>query len=249
MARLDWLTARPIAHRGYHDRASGRIENTLGAVCAAIERGFAIEVDLQLTADGAVVVFHDDTVDRLMIGSGRVDAFSFAALQALAFRDSTKSVPTLADLLATVAGRVPLVIELKSNWNGDRRLEQTAAPILSAYKGPAAVMSFDPDSMAKMKALAPQIPRGIVADRYADLTEWGFLSPIRRFALRHLLDVPRVGAAFVSYDLNGLPSLAPSLLRRLGIPLICWTVRTSAQREKARKLTDQITFEGFDPDH
>ncbi|MBN9027338.1 MAG: glycerophosphodiester phosphodiesterase [Rhizobiales bacterium] len=243
-----WLTARPIAHRAYHDAASGRVENTLSAVRAAIDRNFAIEVDLQLTADGAVVVFHDDTVDRLLQASGRVDAMSLASLKATAFRQGGDSVPTLAELLEAVAGKVPLVIELKSNFDGNRRLEAAVAPILAAYAGPAVVMSFDPDSMAVMQWLLPSIPRGIVADRYTDLDEWGYLTPRQRFALRNLSAVPKVGAGFVSYDLNGLPSFAPSMVRAGGLPLITWTVRTREQAEKARLYTDQITFEGFDPD-
>jgi len=243
-----WLTERPIAHRGYHDTAVGRIENTLAAARAAVERRFAIEVDLQLTADGEVVVFHDDTVDRLIEASGRVDGFALAALQALRFRRGSDAIPTLKELLATVAGAVPLVLELKSEFKGDRRLERATAPILAAYAGPCVVMSFDPDSMAEMKQLAPAIPRGIVADRYVDLSDWGFLSAGTRFRLRQLLDVPRVGAAFVSYDIGGLPALAPSLFRQFGGPVITWTIRTEAQRAKAKRYADQITFEGFDPD-
>ena len=131
-----WLTARPIAHRGYHAAADGRIENTLSAVRAALEHRFAIEVDLQLTADGAVVVFHDETVDRLLAASGRVDSYSLAALRALPFRAGVADhVPTLDELLETVAGSVPLVIELKSEFTGDRRLEAAVAPILSRYRG------------------------------------------------------------------------------------------------------------------
>ncbi len=244
-----WLTARPIAHRGYHAAADGRIENTLSAIRAALEHRFAIEVDLQLTADGAIVVFHDETVDRLLDATGRVDSYSLAALRALRFRAGVADhVPTLAELLETVAGSVPLVLELKSEFKGDRRLEAAVAPILAGYRGPVVVMSFDPDSMAMMKQLAPTLARGIVADRYTDLDDWGFLSAARRFKLRHLLDVPRVGAAFVSYDLKGLPSLAPSLVRSFGRPLITWTVRSPADREKADRVADQITFEGFDPD-
>ena len=243
-----WLTARPIAHRAYHDAASGRVENTLSAVGAAIDKNFAIEVDLQLTADGAVVVFHDDTVDRLLQATGRVDAMTLASLKATAFKQGSDTVPTLAELLETVAGKVPLVIELKSNWDGNRRLEAAVAPLLAAYDGPAVVMSFDPDSMAVMQWLLPTMPRGIVADRYTDLDEWGYLTPRQRFALRNLSAVPQVGAGFVSYDLNGLPSFAPSKVRANGLPLITWTVRTPEQAAKAKLYTDQITFEGFDPD-
>ncbi|MBB5751067.1 glycerophosphodiester phosphodiesterase family protein [Prosthecomicrobium pneumaticum] len=249
MRAPDWLTARPIAHRGYHDAAAGRVENTLGAAAAAAERGFSIEVDLQRTADGEVVVFHDDTVDRLMHGSGRVDTMTLAELRALRFRDGVERIPTLAELFALVAGAVPLVLELKSLFDGDRRLEAAVAPILAAYRGPAVVMSFDPDSMRAMKRLLPGIPRGLVADAYRKGPDWDFLSPPRRFALRHLLAAPAVQPAFVSYAIDDLPTFETRLLEAwFGVGLITWTVRTRAQREKAKAVGAQITFEGFDPD-
>ena len=101
MASLDWLTARPIAHRGYHDRHAGRLENTLSAAEAAIARSFAVECDLQLTADGAVIVFHDDTLDRLTDLKGPVAAKSLAELKAARLSGSTDRIPTLAELLET----------------------------------------------------------------------------------------------------------------------------------------------------
>ncbi len=248
MSNLDWLTARPIAHRGYHDRAAGRIENTLPAAEAAIAHNFAIECDLQPTADGRVVVFHDDELDRLTTGTGPVRTRTLADLKAVPLRDSTARIPTLEELLDLVDGRVPLVIELKSRWDGDRRLERTVAPILADYSGSAAVMSFDPRSMIAMRQLAPSLPRGMIADRFAGGDDWGHLSRPARFALRHLLAASVVWPHFVSFGIDDLPANAPLLLRHLGLPLITWTVRTPADWEKARAYTDQITFEGFDPD-
>ena len=156
MSKLGWLTARPIAHRGYHDRTAGRIENTLPAAEAAIAHDFAIECDLQLTADGRVVVFHDDTLDRLSEAEGPVGTRTLADLRAVRLTDSDAGIPTLEELLDLVDGRVPLVIELKSRFDGDRRLEQAVAPILADYTGPAAVMSFDPQSMRAIRRLAPK---------------------------------------------------------------------------------------------
>jgi glycerophosphoryl diester phosphodiesterase len=248
VARLDWLTRRPIAHRGYHDRAAGRIENTLAAAQAAVERHFAIECDLQLTADGQAIVFHDDTLDRLAEASGPVRARSLAEIRAIRLRDTSDHIPTLTELLQTVAGRVPLVIELKSDWTGNRGLEACVAPILAAYAGPAAVMSFDPDSMRAMRRLLPGIPRGLIADHFDPDPAMPTFPPLRRFALRNLLPAAIVRPDFISYGIDALPAPAPLFLRRLGLPLITWTIRTAADREKARHYTDQITFEGFDPD-
>ena len=248
MSELDWLTARPIAHRGYHDRSAGRIENTLPAAEAAIAHNFAIECDLQPTADGRIVVFHDDELDRLTDASGPVTTRTLANLRAVRLRDSDAGIPTLEELLDLVDGRVPLIIELKSLWDGNRRLEQAVAPILADYTGPAAVMSFDPGSMVAMRRLAPSLPRGLTADAFANGPDWGHLSWPARFALRHLLAAATVWPHFVSFGIDDLPASAPLMARHLGIPLICWTIRTPADREKARLYTDQITFEGFDPD-
>jgi len=245
---VPWLTARPIAHRGYHDRRAGIIENTVSAARAAIAKNFAIECDLQLTADGEAVVFHDDSLDRLTLATGPVRTRPLAELQSLHLRDTADRIPTLRELLGEVADRAPLLVELKSDWTGDRRLESESARILSSYGGRAAVMSFDPDSMQAMRRLLPQVPRGLTADAFAEGPDWGHLVPLHRFALRHLLTAVEVRPAFVSYGIHDLPAPAPLLLRKLGVDLICWTVRTPADWEKARRYCDQITFEGFDPD-
>jgi glycerophosphoryl diester phosphodiesterase len=108
-------------------------------------------------------------------------------------------------------------------------------------------MSFDPDSMAAMRRLLPRVPRGLIADRFAE-PDWDPLPPLRRFALRHLLGTAAVTPAFISYGVHDLPAPAPSILRAFGMPIITWTVRTVEDRAKAMRYADQITFEGFDPD-
>lgn len=246
MAAPAWLTARPVAHRGFHDRDAGRIENTLPAAEAAIARGFAIECDLQLTADGVPVVFHDDTLERLAEASGPVSARSLAALRAIPLRGTEARIPTLAELLETIAGKVPLFAEFKSRFDGDRRLEETAAPMLAAYRGPLAVMSFDPASVGALKALLPAVPHGLIADAYTD-PEWDFIPPLRRLALRHLAAVPALAPDFLAYAVYDLPATEPLALHAAGLPLLTWTVRTEADRATAARYADQIIFEGFDP--
>jgi glycerophosphoryl diester phosphodiesterase len=248
MRALDWLTARPIAHRGLHDRAKGRIENTISAVTAAVERRYAIEVDLQLTADEQVVAFHDDTLDRLTEATGRIDRLNLSAVRAARLRDSSDRIPTLDELLEEVAGRVPLVIELKSRWNGDRRLEREVATTLSDYSGPAAVMSFDPGSMRAMRYLLPHLPRGLIADRF-ETEDWAKIPAYQRFALRHLLAASYVLPRFIAYGVHALPANTPLLLRHaFGLPLLTWTVRTAEDRAVAERWANQMIFEGFDPD-
>jgi glycerophosphoryl diester phosphodiesterase len=239
-----WLTARAVAHRGYH--GAGRVENTIAAAEAAIAGGFAIECDLQLSGDDAVIVFHDDTLDRLTGAEGPVAGKTLAELKALQLRGMDDRIPTLAEFLSAIGGRTPLFAEMKSRFDGNRRLEQMAAPLLAAYAGPLAVMSFDPDAMLAMKKLAPALPRGMVADAFT-AEDWKSIPPLRRLALRHLAAAPLVGPSFSAYGVHDLPADAPLLLRHVGVPLLTWTVRTEADRATARRYADQIIFEGFDP--
>jgi glycerophosphoryl diester phosphodiesterase len=247
VAPLEALFARPIAHRGLHDRSRGVIENTPSAVRAAVEAGYGIEVDVQRTAEGEAVVFHDDTLDRLTEATGPVAGRTLAELKAIPLRDTEARIPTLDEFLAAVAGRVPIFAEFKSGFDRNRRLEQAAAPRLNAYHGPLAVMSFDPDSVLALKKLAPSLPRGMVADGFTD-AEWAPIPPLRRLALRHLAAAPRVKPSFIAFGVHNLPADAPLLLRHLGTPLLTWTVRTEADRATARRYADQVIFEGFDPE-
>ena len=144
MPGLDWLTARPIAHRGLHDAAAGVIENTASAFAAAIAGGYGIETDLQISADGEAMVHHDDALGRLTEGDGRLADMSAGAIKAVRFKASQDRILTLGELCDLVGGRAPLVLELKSRFDGDARLAQRAADVLANYAGPVAVMSFDP---------------------------------------------------------------------------------------------------------
>src|SRR3954470_11083276 len=145
MSGLDWLTARPVAHRGLHDNGAGVIENTASAFAAAIAGGFAIETDLQISADGEAMVHHDFALGRLTLGSRLLAAMTAAGLKEVPFKATADRIMTLGELCDLVAGRTPLVLELKSRFDGDRRLVTRAAEVLKSYAGPVAVMSFDPD--------------------------------------------------------------------------------------------------------
>ena len=159
--RAEWIAARPIAHRGFHDAENDVMENTASAFSAALAHGFAMECDVQISADGEAMVFHDDTLDRLMEGSGRLDAFACSALQAVPMKRGRDRMITLGELCDLVGGKRPLIVELKAAWSDDRRLEARVAQVLGGYTGPVAVMSFDPGSMRAMRSLAPSLPRGV----------------------------------------------------------------------------------------
>src|ERR1700716_526354 len=163
-----WLTARPVAHRGLPDAAQGIIENMPAAAQSAIDGNFSIECDIQLTADGEAMVHHDDALGRLNEGSGALLGMTAAELKAVKFKDTPERMMSLGDLCALVKGRVPLVIEVKSHFDGDRKLVARMAEVLSAYQGPAVGMSFDPDQVLALREKMPQLPRGIIAQRSYD---------------------------------------------------------------------------------
>jgi glycerophosphoryl diester phosphodiesterase len=244
--KLAWLTARPIAHRGLHDAAAGRIENTMAAFDAAMAEDYAIECDLQSSADGEAMVFHDRTLDRLTMVRGRVSSLKSGELKKIEFKKGKERMPRLDQLLDHVQGRVPLIIEIKSQWDGATGLAERAVKLLASYKGPHALMSFDPDLVAAVRGLSPATVRGIVADRVADET-WRRLPLPRRLELRHLAHLERSDPHFVSFDVRGLPWPPVQTLRAAGMPVISWTIRSAVQAEAARRYSDQITFEGFRP--
>jgi len=246
---LDWLTAQPVAHRGLHDAARGVIENTPSAFEAAIAGGFGIECDVQLSRDGEAMVHHDGALGRLTIGSGPLSALTAAELKIVDFRDSADHMLTLGELCALVAGRVPLLVEIKSRFDGDMALTRRVAEVLAGYSGPAAAMSFDPGPVAWLRAHAPALTRGIVAERHYDHAEWSAMSAAQRRHLAFLLHAPRTRPQFVAWAVRDLPSAAPLVAQYLfGLPLLTWTVRTAEDRQRAARWADQPIFEGYWPD-
>jgi glycerophosphoryl diester phosphodiesterase len=249
MRAPDWLTARPIAHRGLHDIARGIVENMPAAAQAAIDGNFAIECDIQLSSDGEAMVHHDDALGRLTEGSGALLGKTAAALKGVKFTNTPERMMTLGDLCALVAGRVPLVIEVKSHFDGDRRLVKRMAEVLASYSGPSVGMSFDPDQVMALRELIPGRSRGIVAEHEYTAEDWPQASAEQRHGMTQLRHAFRTRPHFVAYSVNELPAAAPWIARNvLGLPLLTWTVRTPEQRQRAARHADQIIFEGFLPD-
>ena len=245
LRRLDWLVARPIAHRGLHDKAKGVIENTDGAFAAAITHGYAVECDLQLSSDGEAMVFHDDMLDRLTNASGPVIARSRRELQKIGFKNSDATMQTLGEMLHQVDGRATLAIEIKSHWDGDNRLADRALSVLEDYEGPYALMSFSIPISSRMCA----------SGRHAQCAaSWpiGRQTPIMRICLwppglelRTLAHAARTRPHFVSFCAAELPFPPIGRLHAAGLPIISWTIRTPDEARHARRYSDQITFEGF----
>jgi glycerophosphoryl diester phosphodiesterase len=248
MAGLDWLTARPIAHRGLHDAAARVIENTPAAFAEAIAGNFGIECDVQLSADGEAMVHHDDALGRLTEGVAPLATLSTAALKAVPFKATADRMLTLSELCDLVDGRVPLIVEIKSHFDGDFRLTRRVAHVLAGYRGPVAAMSFDPAPVTALRSLVPDLTRGIVAERHYTHHEWDALAPAMKRRLAHFLHAPNSRPQFIAYSVKDLPAVAPWLARHIfGLPLLTWTVRSAQDRAAAQRHADQMIFEGFRP--
>jgi len=242
--------AVPFAHRGLHDVARARPENSRAAVRAALAAGYGIEIDLQLSRDGHAMVFHDYDLGRLTAQTGPVRQRDAARLAQIPLGGGDEGIPDLPEILALVAGRVPLLIELKDQHGQmgetDGTLEAATAAALADYAGPVAVMSFNPHMMIAMAARAPRIPRGLVTCPFT-ARNWPLLREETRARLRTIPDYDAAGAAFVSHEADDLdsPHLVP--LRARGAAILCWTVRSAEAEARARQRADTITFEGYLP--
>lgn len=238
----------PFAHRGLHDRSARRVENSPAAFRAAIDAGYGIEMDLQLSADGEAMVFHDQRLDRLTLEKGPVVARTAADLGRIRLRDSNDTIPTLTEVLALVDGRVPLLIELKDHTEQlvatDGRLEEATARALAGYGGQVALMSFNPHCIAQMARLAPGLPRGLTTAAY-DLRSWYPLDSATRSRLRAIPDYESTGSSFISHEARDLARPRVLALKDQGAAVLCWTIRSPAAEARARGIADTITFEGY----
>ncbi len=240
--------ARPIAHRGLHDRTRGRIENSRAAVRAAVAAGYGIEIDLQLSADGVPMVFHDEALERLTGQAGLVAGHDAATLGAMTLLDGDEGIPTLAEVLALVAGQVALLIEIKDQDGllgpDVGALEQATAAGLAGYGGPVAVMSFNPYSMAAMARLAPAIPRGLTTSAYHP-ADWAPVPDATCDRLREIPDYDATGACFISHEAKDLSRPRVAALKAGGAAVLCWTIRSPEAEAAARAVADNVTFEGY----
>lgn len=238
-----WLLDRPFAHRGLHDIGRGRPENSRAAFRAAIERGYGIELDLQVSGDGIAMVFHDEGLERLAGESGLVRETTAERLGRCRLLGTEETIPTLAEVLDLVAGCTPLMLELKSETGDVGPLESATWKVLRRYHGPYVVKSFNPYSMGWFASHAPRVPRGQVATRAEDRNgATAHDIALERLQYRH---VSR--PCFISYNVHDLPYWAPLRARRQGLPLLVWTVRSEADRRIAATYADNIVFEGFHP--
>lgn len=238
----------PITHRALHDRSQGRIENALQAIKAAVAAGYGIEVDLQLSKDGVPMVFHDEDLDRLTDETGPVNARTAAELGRIRLKESTDTIPTLSEVLALIAGRVPLLIEIKDQslvmGPTDGRLEAATAEALKGYTGDVALMSFNPAAVAHMARLAPHLPRGITTSAY-DPQDWSPMPADLCAHFRAIPDYEATGSSFISHEAPDLGRDRVAELKAQGAKILCWTIRSPEAEAAARRVADNVTFEGY----
>lgn len=229
------MGAHAYAHRGLH--SAGIAENSPGAFAAAIAAGLGIECDVRRTGDGRAVVFHDADLARLAGREGRIDQLTVGEVTQIPLTVGGDLIPTLRDVLDQVAGRVPLLLELKSDSGRSiERLCQAVRRDLEGYRGPVAVMSFDPRIGGWFAVQAPAVLRGLVATEEGSRTLSGRVK--RHLALWH------ARAQFLAYDIRDLPSNFAASQRKRGLPLLTWTVSSPALRQRAADYADAPIAEG-----
>ena len=250
MLHPDFLT-RPLTHRGLH--GLGVPENSMAAFRAAVAQGYGIELDVQPAADGTPLVFHDYGLGRLAGRDGVISALSPAEAGATRLLGTDETIPTLEAVLGMVAGRAPVLVEIKDQDGslGPRMgaLPGRVAEIVAACHArgePVAVMSFNPHAAAGVRAAAPDVPVGLTSCRF-DRDDWPGVPEARRAALSRLEDFPRVGASFISHHHLDLGNPAVGGLAAQGVPVLCWTIRSPAEEAAARGVARNITFEGYRP--
>ncbi len=238
----DWLRSLPVAHRGLHAAREGIPENSLAAFDRAASAGWAVELDVRLLHDGAVVVMHDETLERMTGDPRAVREVDTATLQALRLGGTDEPVPLLGHVLDRIGGVVPLLIEVK-NESAAGALERAVAGCIAAYSGPVAVQTFHPDSLAELARRLPDIPCGFLFGPRSTIAGVApgdaWLACVREVLMRP-------ATRFAGCDVAPLPyDPVPELRGRM--PLLGWTVRSPRERERAERWCDNVIFEGFAP--
>ena len=232
-ARIAFLTAQPFAHRGLH--GSGIVENSRAAFRAAIARGHGIEFDVQAAIAGEAMVFHDAELDRLTDAHGRLDAQTAEAIGAIRLRGSDETIPRLDEVLRLVGGRVPVLIEVKSQRHRITGLCLAVRRALEGYRGRVAVMSFDPRVPAWFGEHSERTVRGLVVTAPPPQTI--------RHRVERMLAMRAAHPDFVAHDVRQLPTALTQRLRAKGVPVLTWTVRGDADRRVAALHADQAIYE------
>ncbi len=229
-----WLTNQPIAHRGIFDNEEVA-ENSLSAFKACVERGCPIEIDVRVTKDKKVVVFHDDKLCRMTDIDGYVSHLTYEEIKGAKLLKTNDTIPTLEEVLALVNGSVPLLIEIKNI--GGVTYEKELYEILRNYRGEYAIQSFSPLILEWFKLNAPMVKRGQLASFFKNEKE---LNPIIRYSLKRLKQNKRSDPDFISYKLEDLPN---KYVKKAGLPVIAWTITSEDEVKRAKAVADNYIFQ------
>lgn len=228
---------RQVAHRGLHDRELGIPENSLPAFARAVEQGKAIELDLHATADNRLVVLHDFQLKRMTGVPGIVEEWTLEDLRKLRLQGTDAQIPTLDEVLELVNGKVPLLLEIKSERLGEvGRLEPVLMKRLASYQGEFILEAFNPEVLVWLHRHAPQYIRGQLGNLDDENRQFKFYS-------RHLMFNPLSRPDFIAFDIQKIDYKLRLACKKHGLPLLGWTIRTEAELKKADRLCDGVIYE------
>ena len=245
---LSWLTAYPIAHRGlYSHQEPIYPENSMAAFRHALDKKYAIELDVQVIADQEVIVFHDDNLRRMCGKAGEVDSLFASDLEQCPLRVKStvteEKIPFLSEVLEMVDGRVPLLIEIKRQPQV-KGANDIILNALLGYEGPFAIQSFDPMVLGWFAKHAPFIVRGQLSSNFSREK----LNPIVKYLLRNFRLNFVSKPHFLAYAIDDMPRSLLSRKRKKGVLVLGWTVGNQASYDRVKSYCDNIIFEGFFPD-
>jgi glycerophosphoryl diester phosphodiesterase len=236
-----WLLKVPIAHRGLHNIRNCIPENSIPAFELAIEKNYPIELDVQIIKDGTVIVFHDTSLERIAKVKRPVSSLTQDDIKKIYLMDTNEKIPTLKRVLAKVAGKVPLLIEIKKQIFSSN-IEKYVSELLQNYNGEFAIQSFNPYTVFWFKKNCPQMIRGQITPEFSSEKLSYLAKSILVNEIFHKITEPD----FLAVDVNSLPNKRVIEMKKNDIPLICWTVKNLSHYIKAKKYCDNFIFEGID---
>ena len=245
------ITPRPMhefkgwyyAHRGFHDNKSDAPENSVKAMHLAVENGYGIELDVQLTKDEKVVVFHDNNLKRVCGVDAKVNSMTYEELQKLRLLNSDEKIPLFSDVLKVIDGKVPLIMEVKM-VDSKTRVCELADKELEGYKGVYCMESFHPFAVRWYRKNRPDVVRGQLS---ANFKKEGQKEGIQEW-LVHMLLINVLGRPdFVAYSHKSGHNISRCFTRMYGATAVAWTIRSQEELDRNRKKFDLFIFEGFRP--
>lgn len=235
---MDWLIQTPVAHRGLH-KGFNIPENSYRAFQNAISKDYAIELDVRITKDKKVVVFHDKNTLRMCGVKKKIANQNYVTLEQYTLYNTKQKIPLLKEVLELINGQVPLFIEIK-NYGEVGEFEELIVNDLKGYSGNYAVCSFNVNVIKWFKENMPEIKRGLI---YGDLHKFGISFFHFVFLYRVFISKPD----FISLDYKLLDTILPKMSKWLKKPLICWTINGKKKLLKANSIADNVIFESVKP--